>query len=421
MNRPGLKVLCLLLVIHFEAISDVGAATAAAAIQLQQTIDNPHPQQSRYFGWSLDTFNDDLLVGSYGGSVYVIDPLTGIESLRLESPEGFGSFGRSVTQFGDEIVVGANEFDIAPHVRVGSAYVFDGTTGAHLRTLRNPNPSHFGWFGFSMEEAAGKLFISSESASSGESGNVYVYDASSTTPIGTLVNPQAANSNAWGFGFALKENKGDLFVSAPGAQTAGQATGAIYRYDAATLARELTILNPNPQADATFGRSIFSSGSLLLAGAPGQNVGGVYQAGGAYLFDADTGALLQTFLNPAPNEFASFGESVAIVRNFAVIGAPLYWPNPGHHPGYVGAAFVFELSTGKFVTRIDSPTFGQNDWFGGADGTAITSIRGQLAIGHGYGERVYLFSVPEPTSLGLAFAAGSALVVRLRRGVASGK
>src|SRR3954463_9059665 len=110
-------------------------------VQLVRTINDPHPEEQRNFGWSVDTFNNNLLVGTYGGSVYVLNPSTGAEILRLRSPESFGSFGRSITQFGSMIAVGAPELDISPNVRVGSAYIFDGTTGAPIRTLRNPNPS----------------------------------------------------------------------------------------------------------------------------------------------------------------------------------------------------------------------------------------------------------------------------------------
>jgi hypothetical protein len=404
-----------IIAIFIGVSASVASAASPSPVELRLTINDPHPEENRDFGWSLDTFNDDLLVGSYGGSVYVIDPRTGVESLRLQSPEAFGSFGRSVTQYGDKIVVGANELDLGPHVRVGSAYVFDGATGAHLRTLRNPSPTHFGWFGFSMEAAAGKLFISSRSASSGDIGLVYVYGPNSSTPSGTLVNPQAANPNAYGFGFAMEEHDGDLFVSALGAETAGQDTGAIYRYDGTTLARELTIVGPTPQSELQFGWSLSTNGSVLLAGAPGQKMGGLTQAGAAYLFDADTGELLHTFLNPEPQDNASFGEAVAIVRNFAVIGAPYYSPRPGRPPGSVGAAYVFDLNTGAFVMRLDNPTPEQNDWFTTGDGTTLMAIGGQLAVGHGFEQQVHLFTVPEPMGLGLVLLASVSLFASARR------
>jgi hypothetical protein len=417
MNTIATRVFRCSIAAYLGVAASAVMAAGPSPVRLVRTIQNPHPQQQANFGWSLDTFNDDLLVGSYGGSVYRLDPETGAELLRLQSPEPFGSFGRSVTQFGNLIAVGANELDIAPHVRVGSAYLFDGTTGAHVRTLRNPDPMTFGWFGFSMESAAGKLFVSSESASGNDRGRVYVYGPDSNAPIASLVNPQAATANAWGFGFGLEEHQGDLFVSAPGAYVAGQERGAIHRYDGDTLARILTINNPHSQADSIFGRSLSTNAAQLLVGAPGRNIGSSMSAGAAYLFDADTGALVRTFLNPEPHEIAQFGESVALVGNFAVIGTPFHWPTVGQGPAYVGAAFVFDVSTGELPAKILTPSPSQHDWFTTGDGRTLLAIGGRLAAGHAfYGDnvgRLYLFALPEPGSAALvSLAACSILLVR---------
>jgi hypothetical protein len=409
----SLRVLASLL-ISMPAVAMLAADPAP--VQLLRTINDPHPEEQRNFGWTLDTFNNNLLVGSYGGSVYVFNPNTGAEILRLQSPEPFGSFGRSVTQFGSMIVVGANELDIAPHVRVGSAYVFDGLTGAHLRTFRNPNPDHFGWFGFSMESTAGKLFVSADSASTGEPGRVYVYGPDSTSPIGSLANPQAASSTAWGFGFNMEDHHGDLFVSALGANFGSQQVGAVYRFDGNSLALELTIPNPQPQSGANFGRSLDSNSTHLLVGAPGHNISGTAGAGAAYLFNAETGSLLRTFLNPEPQQYANFGDSVALLGNYAIFGAPGNSPIPGRIPLSVGAAYVFDIITGSFVAKIASPSPGQNEWFTTGDGNTLTAIGGFLAAGHAFnGENtgtVYLFSVPEPSAFCLALFAALGIVPR---------
>ena len=87
-----------------------------------------------------------------------------------------------------------------------------------------------------MESTAGKLFVSADSASTGEPGRVYVYGPDSTGPIGSLANPQAASSTAWGFGFNMEDHHGDLFVSALGANFGSQQVGAVYRFDGNSLA-----------------------------------------------------------------------------------------------------------------------------------------------------------------------------------------
>ncbi|MDH3312059.1 MAG: FG-GAP repeat protein [Nitrosopumilus sp.] len=59
------------------------------------------------------------------------------------------------------------------------------------------------------------------------------------------------------------------------------------------------IANPAPAVDDDFGRSVSISGDNVLVAAPGDDTE-VRDAGAAYLFDATTGNLLQTFLNPTP-------------------------------------------------------------------------------------------------------------------------
>jgi len=60
-----------------------------------------------------------------------------------------------------------------------------------------------------------------------------------------------------------------------------------------------TFHNPAPAQDDQFGRSVTAVGDNLLVGAY-QDDTGARDAGAAYLFDAHSGELLQTFLNPTP-------------------------------------------------------------------------------------------------------------------------
>jgi hypothetical protein len=377
-------------------------------LEFQLTIDNPDPSIMRNFGWSVANYNDDLLVGSYGGRVYVVDPLTGVEKLRISSPETegtIGSFGRAITQVQDKIVVGANETDLGPHVRVGSAHIFDGTTGAHLRTLRNPEPSHFGWFGFSIEGAGDKLFVSAESASGNSHGKVHVYDHSTGQLLNTIASPQAGKSGSYGFGFDLEEHDGDLFVSTIGALAESKDAGAVYRFDGTNFNLKKTIANPMPQTEAQFGRSIDSFGNRLLVGAPGVNRSGESLVGEAYLFHADTGALLQTFANPYPTFLSQFGSSVALAGNYAIVAAP------GHSAGgprFTGAVHVFDITTGGLLATLLNPSPIQNSFFANGDGAAITAIGGQIAAGNPFGPgqgQVHLFSIPEPAGISMVLTA----------------
>ena len=399
-----------------------GAATAASPpVTLERTIDNPHPGQGNNFGYALSTYNGNLLAGSFGSRrAYVMDIQTGAEILQLNTPENVGtpvSFGASVLQVGNRIVVGDREVDIGGLVRVGSAYVFDGQTGAPLLTIRNPSPQHFGHFSLSLETIGSRLFISSEADSSGTPGKVYIYNPLTGQLQSSLLNPQPANGS-WGFGFKLEAHAGDLFVGAPGAKIMGTDGGQVYRFNGTTLAQTLTIPNPHPSTFASFGRDLDTDDSHLLVGSPGFALPGKASVGEANLFDVQTGALLRTISNPEPAANIRFGESVALVGDFAVIGAPgVSIPGPGKFN--VGAFYVFNANTCALLDKILDPVPGANDYFTGGDGGGnLLRIGGRLVasnyskdvsgISSAGGVNVYSV-VPEPATIGILMIAASLL------------
>ncbi|TRT60522.1 MAG: hypothetical protein EWV85_03875 [Microcystis aeruginosa Ma_QC_C_20070703_M131] len=81
-----------------------------------------------------------------------------------------------------------------------------------------------------------------------------------------------------------------------------------------------TFNNPTAEDYHQFGNSVSLSGTSALIGAPYDNTGAT-SAGSAYLFDTTTGNLLQTFNNPTPEYFESFGYRVSLSGTSALIGA----------------------------------------------------------------------------------------------------
>jgi hypothetical protein len=84
------------------------------------------------------------------GSVYLFDGNTGELLLTINNPEpaAFDRFGWSVAGVGTNLLVGTPLDDPGGVVDAGSAYLFDGGTGALLRTFNSPNlkaDEYFGW------------------------------------------------------------------------------------------------------------------------------------------------------------------------------------------------------------------------------------------------------------------------------------
>jgi outer membrane protein assembly factor BamB len=382
----------------FWVVFVFAAEGATPAVTFLRAITSPQPLEAENFGISLNRFDDHALVGAWRTrTAYLVDLTSGNVLRRFDDPETFAtpiSYGSSVLQVGERVAVGDHFADVGANVRTGSVYVFNGATGEPLYTIRNPAPTPFGSFGFSMETVGGRLFISDESTSTNERGMVHVFDPQNGQLQATIANPQST-AGTWGFGFDLEEHDGDLFVGAPGALMGGIPAGSVYRYDGDTQALTLSIPNPDPNFDAFFGAALASNGSRLLVGAP--NFGGVINIiGQAHLFDAETGTLLRTFENPEPTEASQFGRSVALFDNYAVIGAP---GSRQQNRFFAGAAYVFDITTGDMVMKLaDSPPqpFGRF-----ADGEGQQA--GMVAIGNRLVVSSYLRNVDGLDGAGMIF------------------
>src|SRR4051812_2457398 len=82
-----------------------------------------------------------------------------------------------------------------------------------------------------------------------------------------------------------------------------------------------TLTNPDPAYFDEIGRSVAISGTTALVGSIYDD-SGAENAGAAYVFDATSGAPLQTFTDPTPTFNGLFGQAVAISGNIVLVGAP---------------------------------------------------------------------------------------------------
>jgi len=104
----------------------------------------------------------------------------------------------------------------------------------------------------------------------------------------------------------------------------------------------VTLASPNPQLNGEFGYSVAISGSLVVVGAPEENVSGYAQAGSVYVFNAQTGALVAQLSDPNSQYYGEFGYFVAIIGNDVVVGGN-------------GNAYTFDAQTGTLIAIQQSP------------------------------------------------------------------
>lgn len=327
--------------------------------ELVMTLHNPTPEAFDYFGRSLAylSASNTLVISGYhdntgatnAGSVYLYDGDTGQLLRPIHNPEPGEKdyFGRSVAVMGTNLVVGADG-DSSQALHAGAAYLFDTTNGELLLEINNPYPEEGDQFGLVVAPLGNNIVVSSFKDNNGapDAGAVYVFDGSSGDLLLTIPNPTPEEGDLFGYSAAVVGE--DILVGATGDNTGASGAGAAYLFNGETGELLLTIPNPTPEVDDFFGYAVVGlQDNVLAVGAIGDSEG-AYSAGSVYLFDGDSGELLQTIHNPTPKVFDVFGWSVAAFGESGLLVGAI-----GDKGGALsaGAAYVFESLPALALTK----------------------------------------------------------------------
>ncbi len=193
----------------------------------------------------------------------MFDAMTGALLHTLNNPTptsgsgGPGGFGCSVAISGNTIVVGAYWNDTGA-TDAGSAYVFDATTGALLHTLNNPTPAIEDYFGGGIAISGNTVVVAAPRDDTGatDAGSAYVFDATSGALLRTLNNPTPEIGEGEGdvFGASMAISGNTVVVGASGDDTGATDAGSAYVFDATTGALLHTLNNPTPEIGDGFGQ-----------------------------------------------------------------------------------------------------------------------------------------------------------------------
>jgi WD40 repeat protein len=172
------------------------------------------------------------------------------------------------------------------------------------------------------------------------------------------------------FRSAVAINGNTAIIGAQYHDADGTDAGAAYVFDVTTGVQRFKLTPSDSTADDLFGISVSISGNTAIVGAVHNSSGG-YRAGAAYLFDVTTGQELFKLTASDPAAYDWFGYSVAISGNRAVIGA-----QGTDSVGVIsGAAYVFDVTTGQELFKLEASEAGDEDRFGWS-----VDISGNIAI-----------------------------------------
>ena len=272
-------------------------ATTGAPIR---TFDNPTITGGDLFGYAVALNANRVLVGapfSLGGTgrAHLLDANSGGHLLTFNNPTPTGpdGFGSSVALDGNYVLVGAplNDF-IAPDV--GRAFLFDATSGAHIRTFDNPTPTPpSDEFGKSVAIHGTRVLIGApfNDANGSDVGRSFLFDANTGALLRTFDDP--SRTRDWsGSSVALGSDR--VVIGAPSDDTLGGDIGQAYIFLEDVIGPTVTINQAAGQSDPTaaspvhftvvFNESVsdFTSADVMPAGTAGATTAVVTGSGTTY-------------------------------------------------------------------------------------------------------------------------------------------
>ena len=255
--------------------------------------------RNAHFGQSVALYQNYFLVGAPGdsiygsnsGSVYIIDyddnNISIAKKLIPNDGQANDQFGYSVLALNNYIIIGApgnSEFGLSS----GVVYIFayQNSDWIQLQKIYANNPAQGDYFGASLSGNAvwGWLLIGASNKIHNDTttGGLFTYILNNNNWVyETQLFPPYGNIDQK-FGFVHDQVGNIVLIGAPGDNTYGTNSGAVYTYLYHSSSHEWDFLSknyaPQPQSGDEFGFSLDVASYGCFIGSPGfQNVGKAYQ------------------------------------------------------------------------------------------------------------------------------------------------
>ncbi len=332
---------------------------AHAAYRVGLTLSDPNPILGGQFGSEVEVMGANVLVGATAGTrpdaVHLFDGTTG--ALLRTFPDPLPRVPPQVHEFGAAIAAGNNRILVgAPSTANGEgrAYLFDATTGALLLTL-TPPPAVF-LFGTSVAFAGGNLVVGAPVASG--DGKAFLFDGTSGA-LQTFTDPFGSNFGS-NFGGSVSALGSDVLVGVSAPEGGPTCVSSLFESETGALIRSFA-----EGAALGFGTRVLTYGCLSEV----------------RLYDGTMGALLRTFTDPNPAD-PGHGNSLFGFFAPAGAGANVLIPAPRAFNDE-GAVYLFDAATGELLDTIRNPNpyIGCCDFLPDRFGSEVASLGANVVVG----------------------------------------
>ena len=312
---------------------------------------------------SANTCNSDITVRpiiKYKGNMaefFPSDIQYENQKLTIDGAEQY-YFGQSVAIDGDLAIIGAPNYN---HVdqQPGLAYIFsyDGSTWIKEFELKAEDGQVGDNFGHSVAISGNFAIVGAHNAKNDNgknTGAVYIFKRVYNYPTSwEQIAKLIASDNEEGddFGSSVSISDDVAIVGAPSDKYNNEIVGSayIFRYDGSSWVEEDKISDNNEET--SFGWSVSISGNVAIIGAIWPSQGPGDGGGLAYIYCYENEAWIEKHeLEPNPGGWNSldqlFGESVAIKDNVTIVGSPRYTQKDPPRDD-VGAAYIYRYNDDK--------------------------------------------------------------------------
>jgi len=300
------------------------------------------------FGGSVSISGDYMIVSATGdddngpesGSAYVFrrDGINWIEEKKLTASDGTAGeqFGSSVSISEDYAIVGASADD-----GKGAAYIFrrDGSNWGDEQKLTASDGAYSDYFGFSVSISGDYTIVGAWQNGSNDEGAAYIFRKTGSN-WGDEQKLTASDGEGYdNFGFSVSISGDFAIIGAIGGNHNIDPSGAVYifRRDGLFWMEEEKLSASDASQYDTFGHSVSISGDYAVIGQPGQT--GLGFTGSAYIIKRNgtdwTEIQKITASDGAIDDL--FGYSVSLSGDYTIVGSP---QDDASGP-YSGSAYVY--------------------------------------------------------------------------------
>jgi hypothetical protein len=275
---------------------------------LQRSYFDPSPSANDVFGWAVAISGSNVAITNASQDKVHIYNTSGTFLRTINDPNpGTGSqFGAKLSMSGNLLLVGDSGQSASGMSGFGEAYLFDVTTGSHLRTYANPTPSFDERFGVDVAIDGTRVLI----GCSGEdtfNGAAYLYNTAGTL-LHKFTDPTPATNGYFGWGVDLA---GDRLI------IGSLSDDAVSIYDADSFSHVRTIGPPEGSSNVQFGANVAISSTRAIVADEYYNTSSLDEIGRAYSFDvasSGAGGLSLTLSPTTINEMSSASISASFTN-----------------------------------------------------------------------------------------------------------